>query len=230
MIASVALATVAGFVVAVLPGGLGVREGVLDVGPGPRAGLAIRRSSRRSCCGWSGWPPSWRPRRSSFPGFDVHRRHETAVRKQVQITHDQRRRPGPQRGGEPGRAPRRARARVRRRHADGPVEFIFVDDGSRDGSWAVLAELAGRDPRVPRDPVSAQLRQGGRPDGRVPGRSRRPRLHARRRPPGRPGRDPPLPAPSSTRASTWSAAGRRPGTTPGTRSIPAGSSTGWSAA
>jgi len=32
--------------------------------------------------------------------------------------------------------------------ARGPVEFIFVDDGSRDGSWRVLAELAGRDPRL----------------------------------------------------------------------------------
>jgi glycosyltransferase involved in cell wall biosynthesis len=30
----------------------------------------------------------------------------------------------------------------------GPVEFVFVDDGSRDGSWQVLAELAGRDPRI----------------------------------------------------------------------------------
>jgi len=29
-----------------------------------------------------------------------------------------------------------------------PVEFIFVDDGSRDGSWAVLAALASRDHRV----------------------------------------------------------------------------------
>jgi glycosyltransferase involved in cell wall biosynthesis len=29
-----------------------------------------------------------------------------------------------------------------------PVEFLFVDDGSRDGSWRVLADLAGRDPRV----------------------------------------------------------------------------------
>ncbi|HKI17479.1 MAG TPA: glycosyltransferase family 2 protein, partial [Isosphaeraceae bacterium] len=32
--------------------------------------------------------------------------------------------------------------------ARGPVEFIFVDDGSLDGSWKVLAELARRDPRL----------------------------------------------------------------------------------
>jgi glycosyltransferase involved in cell wall biosynthesis len=32
--------------------------------------------------------------------------------------------------------------------ARGPVEFLFVDDGSRDGSWRILAALAERDPRV----------------------------------------------------------------------------------
>ena len=30
----------------------------------------------------------------------------------------------------------------------GPAEFLFIDDGSRDGSWQVLADLAGKDPRV----------------------------------------------------------------------------------
>ncbi|HZW31594.1 MAG TPA: glycosyltransferase family 2 protein [Isosphaeraceae bacterium] len=30
----------------------------------------------------------------------------------------------------------------------GPAEFLFVDDGSRDGSWRVLAELARTDSRV----------------------------------------------------------------------------------
>jgi glycosyltransferase involved in cell wall biosynthesis len=30
----------------------------------------------------------------------------------------------------------------------GPVEFVFIDDGSRDGSWAILTALARRDPRV----------------------------------------------------------------------------------
>jgi glycosyltransferase involved in cell wall biosynthesis len=30
----------------------------------------------------------------------------------------------------------------------GSVEFIYVDDGSRDGSWGVLVSLARRDPRV----------------------------------------------------------------------------------
>jgi glycosyltransferase involved in cell wall biosynthesis len=34
------------------------------------------------------------------------------------------------------------------RGVPGSVEFIFVDDGSRDGSWAALQRLAVRDPRV----------------------------------------------------------------------------------
>lgn len=30
----------------------------------------------------------------------------------------------------------------------GPAEFVFVDDGSRDGSWSVVRKLAAADPRV----------------------------------------------------------------------------------
>ena len=37
---------------------------------------------------------------------------------------------------------------VFRGNVPGPVEFLFVDDGSRDGSWRVLSDLAARDPRV----------------------------------------------------------------------------------
>jgi glycosyltransferase involved in cell wall biosynthesis len=38
--------------------------------------------------------------------------------------------------------------RVFASEALGPAEFVFVDDGSRDGSWAVVRGLAERDPRV----------------------------------------------------------------------------------
>jgi glycosyltransferase involved in cell wall biosynthesis len=37
--------------------------------------------------------------------------------------------------------------KVARRHGL-DLEMVFVDDGSRDGSWAVIADLARRDPRV----------------------------------------------------------------------------------
>lgn len=39
-------------------------------------------------------------------------------------------------------------SRVFAGHELGPAEFLFVDDGSRDGSWAIVKEVAARDPRV----------------------------------------------------------------------------------
>ena len=94
VIASVALATVAGFVVAVLPGGLGVREGVLMSALAPALGsdqavvaalvlrlvwVAAELVAAAVLFPWFRRPPA-----------DVE-----PPRKRVPITHDQRRRPGP---------------------------------------------------------------------------------------------------------------------------------------
>ena len=85
--------------------------------------------------------------------------------------------------------------RVRRRRQ--PRRLV----GGRAASWR-------RRPAGPGHPVPPQLRQGRRADGRVPGRGQGDdRLHARRRPPGRPRRDPPVPRQARTGASTSSAAG-----------------------
>ena len=90
VVASVALATVAGFVVAVLPGGLGVREGVLMVALGPVFGhdLAVVAALALP---WSGWPPScWLPRCFRALGSAQGRRF---LQKRVRVRHDHRRRP-----------------------------------------------------------------------------------------------------------------------------------------
>ena len=147
VIASVALATVAGFVVAVLPGGLGVREGVLMSALAPAigsdqaviaslivaAGLGGGRAGGRrdplplvstsaSRCETS---PADRPRaRMISVVVPVHDEEESLAALHGEL------------------------AAVFADGAVGPVEFIFVDDGSRDGSWAVLTALARRDPRV----------------------------------------------------------------------------------
>ncbi len=79
------------------------------------------------------------------------------------------------------------------RTAVGSVEFIFVDDGSRDGSWAVLAGLARRDPRVRAIRFRRNFGKAAALTAGLPGGAGRAGLHARRRSPGRPGRDPALP-------------------------------------
>ena len=92
VIASVALATVAGFVVAVLPGGLGVREGVLMSALG-RPWARITLSWRHSHCGWSGWPLRLLPPRFSFPGFAGPPPPWACPGIEITRIHDQRRRP-----------------------------------------------------------------------------------------------------------------------------------------
>jgi glycosyltransferase involved in cell wall biosynthesis len=106
----------------------------------------------------------------------------------------------------------------------GPAEFVFIDDGSRDGSWKVIQGLARTDPRVRgirfrrNFGKAAALTAGFQAargaivftlDGDL--------------------QDDPARSlgswPNSMTDLTWSAAGKRPGTTPGTRSALAGSST-----
>ena len=79
-----------------------------------------------------------------------------------------------------------------------PYEIIYVDDGSKDGSFGLLKRLAERASRSRRHPVPPQLRADGGAGGRPRSVARRRRhLHGRRSP-ERPGRDP-APAPDDGR-------------------------------
>ena len=46
------------------------------------------------------------------------------------------------------------------------IEVLFIDDGSRDGTWPVIAGLARQHACVQRHSIPSQLRQGGGSVGR----------------------------------------------------------------
>ena len=108
-----------------------------------------------------------------------------------------------------------------------PMEIIFVDDGSQDESWAVIAQLAAADPAVRGIRFRRNFGKAAALRRRIPGGAGRHRRDARCRPAGRPAGNSPLPGRDGRRASTWSAAGRRSATIRGTRSDRRGFSTGW---
>ncbi len=120
------------------------------------------------------------------------------------------------------------------------VEVIFVDDGSNDGSWEVIGALT-------RDNAAIHGIRFRRNFGKAAALSAGfhhvqgdvvvtldadlqddPREIPRFLAALAPAADAPG-ARKNKRRSTWSAAGKSCGTIPGTRSVPAGSSTGWSA-
>ena len=146
--ASVALATVAGFVVAVLPGGLGVREGVLMTTLAPALGedtavvaaLALRltwvvaevlaaAALLASVAVRAGVAAS-RVRRDGGS--------RTMISVVIPLYNE----------AESLETLHGELSRVVAEQGLGPVEFVFVDDGSRDASWSVVRRLADRDPRV----------------------------------------------------------------------------------
>ena len=189
VIASVALATVAGFVVAVLPGGAGRARRCIDVGAGPGLGFgACGRRGARAPAGLGGRraggcdaSASLDSRSRSQSGAAALSRSKRAMISVVVPVYNEEESLAALHGELDAQFADAAR---------GPVEFIFVDDGSRDGSWRRSGGAGPARSQGERDPVSPQLRQSGRAHRGVSSSSRRPGLHSRRRPPGRPGRDP----------------------------------------
>ena len=95
VIASVALATVAGFLVAVLPGGLGVREGVLMSALAPAIGSDQAVIASLDVAAGLGGGRAGRARQSSYPWFDVQPDSmANSPRASRPGSHDQRRRSG----------------------------------------------------------------------------------------------------------------------------------------
>ena len=87
------------------------------------------------------------------------------------------------------------------------LEVLFVDDGSTRRLLGGHRRAGPAAPRRPRRPLPPQLRQGRRPVRRLPRRPRRRHPHARRRPAGRPARDPALPGGLTRHAGSRRTAG-----------------------
>ena len=181
-----ALATVAGFVVPISPGGLGVREWVLwtalasaiDRDLAVVAALVLRLA----------WVAGevWSPRRllpAIRPVADRRASRSAMISVVVPLYNE-----AESLATLHAELARRRRART----ASAPAEFLFVDDGSRDGSWPLIRALAAADARV----RGIRFRRNfGKAAALTAGfrAAKGDRLHPRRRPPGRPGRDPPVP-------------------------------------
>ncbi len=182
-IATIAIATAAGFL-SFIPGGLVVREGVLLELLAPWFGEE-ERSFRPSCRVWSAWWPSCQFRVSYIlcgpPGLLLPLKKARMLSTVIPVYNEV----------ESLEALYRELDEVARNEGY-PLDLIFVDDGSTDGSWDVVRRLAEADPRVQRLPLPPQFRQSRSLERRLRQRARRAGHDARCRSAGRPARDPSL--------------------------------------
>ncbi len=137
-IASVALATVAGFVVPISPGGLGVREWVLwtALASAIDRDLAVVAALLLRLAWVIGEVLVAAALTAIRPPSDGAKLAMISV--VVPLYNE----------AESLAALHAELARAIESNRLGPAEILFVDDGSRDGSWAVIQKLAASDPRV----------------------------------------------------------------------------------